>query len=115
MCASMKPGTTNAPPTSSVSVPFVVAEAGHIAVADGDVGLEPFAREHREHAAALDDEIRGLVSARNGEAAGEVGHSAMSSGRTGTRASSRPVASRKAERTAAVDTTVGGSPTPLRP
>jgi ribosomal protection tetracycline resistance protein len=40
---------------------------------------------------------------------------AMSSGRTGTRVSSRPVAARSAETTAAVDTTVGGSPTPLAP
>jgi ribosomal protection tetracycline resistance protein len=39
----------------------------------------------------------------------------MSSGRTGTRVSSRPVAARSAETTAAVDTTVGGSPTPLAP
>ena len=39
----------------------------------------------------------------------------MSSGRTGTRVSSRPVASRSAETTAAVETTVGGSPTPLTP
>ena len=94
---------------------LVLAEAGDVAVADRDVRLEPLAREDREHAAASDDEIRGLVSARDGDAAGEVGHSAMSSGRTGTRASSRPVASRSAETTAAVETTVGGSPTPLRP
>ena len=39
----------------------------------------------------------------------------MSSGRTGTRASSRPVASRSAATIAAVETTVGGSPTPLTP
>ena len=39
----------------------------------------------------------------------------MSSGRTGTRSSDRPVAARRAETTAAVETTVGGSPTPLTP
>jgi hypothetical protein len=39
----------------------------------------------------------------------------MSSGRTGTRGSSRPVASRSAATIAAVETTVGGSPTPLSP
>ena len=39
----------------------------------------------------------------------------MSSGRTGTRASSRPVASRSAATIAAVETTVGGSPTPFKP
>jgi hypothetical protein len=39
----------------------------------------------------------------------------MSSGRTGTRESSRPVAARKALTIAAVETTVGGSPTPLTP
>ena len=33
----------------------------------------------------------------------------MSSGRTGTRASARPVASRSADTIAAVETTVGGS------
>ena len=37
----------------------------------------------------------------------------MSSGRTGTRVSSLPVAARSAATTAAVETTVGGSPTPL--
>src|SRR5207302_3534578 len=39
----------------------------------------------------------------------------MSSGRTGTLLSSRPVAARNAATTAAVETTVGGSPTPLTP
>ena len=39
----------------------------------------------------------------------------MSSGRTGTRVSRRPVASRSAATIAAVETTVGGSPTPLTP
>ena len=38
-----------------------------------------------------------------------------SSGLTGTRTSSRPVASRSAATIAAVETTVGGSPTPLTP
>ena len=96
-------------------MPFVVAQARDVAVADGDVGLEPLAREDREHAAALDDEIGGLVPSCDCDAAGEIRHSAMSSGRTGTRASSRPVASRRAETTAAVETTVGGSPTPFSP
>ena len=39
----------------------------------------------------------------------------ISSGRTGARTSSRPVASRRAATIAAVETTVGGSPTPLTP
>jgi len=39
----------------------------------------------------------------------------MSSGRTGTRVRSRPVASRRAATIAAVETTVGGSPTPFAP
>ena len=39
----------------------------------------------------------------------------MSSNVTGARGSSRPVASRSAATTAAVETTVGGSPTPLTP
>jgi hypothetical protein len=37
----------------------------------------------------------------------------MSSGLTGTRVSARPVAARRAATTAALETTVGGSPTPL--
>ena len=41
--------------------------------------------------------------------------SAMSSGRTGTRVSGRPLAARSAATIAAVETTVGGSPTPLAP
>src|SRR5262249_41590595 len=40
---------------------------------------------------------------------------AMSSGRTGTRVRGRPVASRSAATIAAVETTVGGSPTPFNP
>ena len=39
----------------------------------------------------------------------------MSSGLTGTRVSSRPVAARSAATIAAVETTVGGSPTPFTP
>jgi hypothetical protein len=39
----------------------------------------------------------------------------MSSGRTGTRVRERPVAFRSADTIAAVETTVGGSPTPLTP
>src|SRR5881409_261243 len=39
----------------------------------------------------------------------------ISSGLTGTRVRARPVASRSAETIAAVETTVGGSPTPLTP
>ncbi len=41
--------------------------------------------------------------------------SAMSSGRTGTRRNGRPLAALSAETIAAVETTVGGSPTPLAP
>ena len=41
--------------------------------------------------------------------------SAMSSGRTGTRVSGRPLAARSAATMAAVETTVGGSPTPFAP
>ena len=54
--------------------PFVVAEARDVAVADGDVGLEPLAREDREHAAALDDEVGRLVPACDRYAAGEISH-----------------------------------------
>ena len=56
--------------------PLVVAEAGDEAVDDGDVGLEPLAREDREHAAAAKHEVGRLVAAGDGEAAGEIGHAA---------------------------------------
>jgi len=43
--------------------PLVGAEAGDHPVDDGDVDLEPLAREDGQHAPASDDEIRGLVAA----------------------------------------------------
>ena len=68
MCASMKPGTTYLPAASTISRAVVVAEPGDPAVDDRDVRLEPLAREHREHAPAADDDVGGLVAARDGEA-----------------------------------------------
>ena len=53
---------------------LVVAEPGDVAVDDRDVGLEPLAREDREHAPAANDELGGLVAAGHGEPSGEVGH-----------------------------------------
>ncbi len=95
---------------------LVLAEARDVAVADGDVHVEPLAGEDGEDVAAADDEVGGLVAARNGDTPSEIAHNpTMSSGRTGTRGSSRPVAARSADATAAVETTVGGSPTPLTP
>src|SRR5204862_142845 len=43
-------------------------------VGDGDVRLEPLAREHGQHTAAAHDDVRGLVSAGDGKAAGETVH-----------------------------------------
>ncbi len=46
---------------------LVRPEPGDDAVDDGDVALEPLAREHREHPAAADDEVGGLVAAGDGD------------------------------------------------
>ena len=51
----------------------VVAETCDPAVGDRDVGVEPFACEHREHAAAAHDYVGRLVAAGDGEASGELG------------------------------------------
>ena len=47
----------------------VLPQAGDPPVCDSDVGFQPLAREHREHAAAAEDEVGGLVPARHGNAA----------------------------------------------
>ena len=65
----MKPGHDPAARRVERLAALVVAEAGDPAVDDRDVRLEPLAREDREHPAAADDEVGGLVSARDGEAA----------------------------------------------
>ena len=58
--------------------PLVVTEPCDVAVDDRDVGLEPLAGEHREDAAAADDEVGRLAPAGDGETAGEVdGHGPM--------------------------------------
>ena len=44
---------------------LVVAEPCDVPVDHGDVRRQPFAGEHREHAAAADDEVCRLVAARN--------------------------------------------------
>ena len=54
----------------------VGAEPGDVAVADRDLGLEPLAREDGEDLAALDDDVRDLVAARDGEAPGQIRHGA---------------------------------------
>ena len=53
-------------------------EARDDAVDDRDVDVQPLPREDREHAAAADDEVGGLVPSGDGEAAG----SGRSMGRT---------------------------------
>ncbi len=74
MCASTKPGDEVAAGGVERLGALVVAEAGDEAVRDRDVAVEPLAREDREHPAAADDEIGGLVAAGDGEPAREVGH-----------------------------------------
>src|SRR5512142_1477456 len=54
--------------------PVVFAEAGDPSVRDRDVELEPLAGEDGQHAAAAHDHVGGLVTAGDGEAAGEVVH-----------------------------------------
>ena len=70
----MKPGTTNRPEASRVSAALVRPETGDDAVDDGDVALEPLAREDREDPAAANDEIGALVSARDGDPSFETRH-----------------------------------------
>ncbi len=76
---------------------------------------EQAVREKREQKrlkklAAAEARANGLVLDENGNYT-----PTMSSGETGTDESSQPVAARSAETIAAVETTVGGSPTPLTP
>jgi hypothetical protein len=51
---------------------FVFAQPRDHSVADGDVDVEPLAREDGEHAAAANDEVGRLVAARNGEPARQI-------------------------------------------
>ena len=74
MCASTKPGHDVAAARVEHLVALVVAEPGDVAVDDRDVGLQPLAREDREHAPAADDELGGLVAAGHGEPSGKVWH-----------------------------------------
>src|SRR5207245_1930854 len=54
---------------------LVVAEPGDPAVDDRDVDVEPLPGEDGQDAAAADDEIRRLVTARDRKASGEIdGH-----------------------------------------
>ncbi len=57
-------------------VPVVLAEPGHEAVDDRDVGLEPLTREHRQDRSAANDEVGRLVSPSDGDAPREVNHGA---------------------------------------
>src|SRR5438552_10290461 len=52
----------------------VLAETGDPPVRNGDVGVQPLAREDGKHAPAAHDHVRGLVPAGNGETSGEVVH-----------------------------------------
>ena len=76
MCASMKPGDDVLPARVERLRALVVPEPRDDAVHDRDVGLEPLLREDREHAPAADDEIGGLVSARDREPAAQDLHQA---------------------------------------
>ena len=59
----MKPGTTYRPEASTDSRP------SYHPVDDGDVRVQPLAREDRKDASAADDEVGRLVSACDREAA----------------------------------------------
>ena len=72
MCASMNPGITCRPDDVELVQRVVVAEPGDRAVDDRDVGLQPLAREHREHAAAAEHQVRRLVAASNRQPAFEI-------------------------------------------
>jgi hypothetical protein len=50
---------------------LVLAQAGHVAVHQGHVRLEPLAREDAEDAATADDDVGGLVPPSDGEAAAQ--------------------------------------------
>ncbi len=49
---------------------LVGPDAGEAPVGDGDVALEPLARERAEHLRALDHGVRRLLTARDGQQAG---------------------------------------------
>ncbi len=53
---------------------LVLAEAGHVAVDDRDVDLEPLACEDREDAPPAHDEVGGLVPARDRDPTAEILH-----------------------------------------
>ncbi len=100
----------------------IAAETRDAAVGDRDVDVEPLAGERGEDVGALDHQVGLVVAAGDVDqaaAADSLEHQrpprTMSSGRTGTRTSARPVASRTALTTAGVDEIVGGSPTPFAP
>ena len=95
----------------------VAPDAGDAAAGHGDVALQPLAREDGEHAPAGHHQVGLRVAAGDGEQVRAIVHDnpTMSSGRTGTRVSGRPVAARSAATTAGVEESVGGSPTPRSP
>ena len=78
MCtwASMRPGATHMPVcVDRLAAVVAGADAGDPAVGDRDVGREPLAGEHRQDAAARDDDVGGLVPAGHGEPSRQIGHS----------------------------------------
>ena len=62
-----EPGNDVAPRRVEYLRTVVVADPRDDAVDDGDVRLQPLAREHGEHPTASDDEVGRLVAARDGE------------------------------------------------
>ena len=64
------------PPAGGVDrlATLVGADPGDDTVHDRDVGIEPFAREDREHSAAADDEVGRLVPPGDRETLGEARH-----------------------------------------
>ena len=49
------------------------SDGGHVLTRHGDIGVEEFAREHREDASTLDDQVRRLVASGHGQAVGQIG------------------------------------------
>ena len=108
-----EPGHQPLPAPVDPLAALVGPDAGDPAVGERDVAVQPLAGERGEDARALDDGVGLRVAPGDGDQA--LHKPIMSSGRSGTRVSGRPVAARTAATTAGVEEIVGGSPIPRSP